>query len=106
MERAAALRDGGRDYPVRYEPSDTSGEKPFEEFFTEDEAVDMARFRAIGVVTGMEVRGRERLGRLLDGLERMFEGGNASKAGVVATLRDYLPNFGHIETGKSLDSRM
>lgn len=28
------------------------------------------------------------------------------KADVVAVLKDYLPNFQHIEKGKSLDSRM
>ncbi len=33
-----------------YFESDTSGEKPVEEFFTDDERVDLERFSALGVV--------------------------------------------------------
>ncbi|MBQ9564279.1 MAG: polysaccharide biosynthesis protein [Synergistaceae bacterium] len=106
LERAAALREGGKDYPVRYEPSDTSGEKPFEEFFTEDETVDWGRFAALGVITEKPLGDREKLARLFDGLERVFAREDATKGDVVAALEEYLPSFRHIEKGRSLDEKM
>ncbi|MCR4817541.1 MAG: polysaccharide biosynthesis protein [Fretibacterium sp.] len=106
LERAEALRDGGKDYPVRYEPSATSGEKPFEEFFTEDEPLDLDRFAALGVITGKELGDQEKLGRLFDRLERIFAQEDASKNDVVVALEEYLPNFRHIEKGHSLDEKM
>ncbi|MBR1672725.1 MAG: polysaccharide biosynthesis protein [Fretibacterium sp.] len=106
LDKTEELRRGGKDYPVRYTASDTSGEKPFEEFFTEHETVDMGRFQALGVITGKGPGDRERLEALLKTLERMFTREDVSKADVVAALKNYLPNFDHIETGKSLDKKM
>lgn len=106
LERAEDLRRGGRDYPVRYTLSDTSGEKPFEEFFTEQESVDRERFQALGVIIGKGIGDKARLTAFLDTLERMFMGEALTKADVVRALQDYLPSFEHIETGKSLDKKM
>ena len=39
-------------------------------------------------------------------LDLAFEAENCSKADIVKIIGSYLPNFEHIETGKSLDSKM
>lgn len=39
-------------------------------------------------------------------LEQAFEDEDVNKAGSVKLIGDYLPNFSHIEIGKSLDSKM
>lgn len=39
-------------YPVHYAVSDTSGEKPFEEFVRDTETADYDRFKSLGVITG------------------------------------------------------
>ena len=106
LDRAETLRRGGRDYPVRFTRSDTSGEKSFEEFFTDQEIVDRGRFQALGVIAEKSICDRARLTVLLETLDRMFTGEDATKADVVSVLQDYLPNFKHIETGKSLDQKM
>lgn len=106
LERAEDLRRGSRDYPVRYTPSDTSGEKPFEEFFTEQETVDRGRFQALGVIIEKGISDKSRLAIFLDTLEQMFTREDLTKADVVRTLQNYLPSFEHIETGKSLDKKM
>ena len=106
LERAEDLRRGSRDYPVRYTPSDTSGEKPFEEFFTEQETVDRGRFQALGVIIEKGISDKSRLAIFLDTLEQMFTREDLTKADVVRVLQDYLPSFEHIETGKSLDKKM
>ena len=106
LERAEALRKGGKDYPVFFGPSDTSGEKPFEEFYTKDETVETGRFASLGVIVGKQRADGKKLARLIDTLERIFASDGASKRDVIAALTEYLPDFCHIETGKSLDGKM
>ena len=106
IKKAKALRNGSREYPVHFSGSDTSGEKPFEEFVTETETADLARFSSLGVITGKKIPDRRRLDDLLMSLEEEFASGTTSKSRIVERISAYLPEFGHIETGKSLDSKM
>ncbi|MDY4416319.1 polysaccharide biosynthesis protein [Selenomonas sp.] len=103
---AAHLTDTSTSYPVHFSASDTSGEKPYEEFFTDGETVDEGRFRALGVITGKTAPDRAAIERLFASLTEAFARADVTKAEVVAILHDYLPNFHHIETGRSLDSKM
>lgn len=95
-----------KEYPVHYAVSDTSGEKDFEEFFTEEETVDSARFQALGVITDKDLIERNKVKQLIDRLEDIFDKDIVSKEVIVEALADYLPNFRHIEMGKGLDSKM
>ena len=106
IEKAEALKNGSKVYPVYYSASDTSGEKAFEEFYTAEETVDKSRFTSLGVITGKAVPDKDKIDNLLQKLEGIFEHSDVSKEDVVALLKEYLPNFEHIETGKSLDSKM
>ena len=106
IEKSEGLKAGSRMYPVHYELSDTSGEKQFEEFFTENETVDVGRFRSIGIITDKQICDRDKLSTLFVELENVFLGENAKKEDSVRIMGDYLPNFSHIETGKSLDGKM
>lgn len=106
LERALALADGSRQYPVYYSGSDTSGEKPYEEFFTSSETVDMTRHTALGVVTSIVPRPMVEIDQFFEQLRALFASGDASKAQVVDALKSFLKNFEHIETGRSLDSKM
>lgn len=106
IEKAKALWDGSKHYPVHFSISDTSGEKSFEEFYTEYEAVDMNRFKALGVITNKPVPDRNQVTSLVDTLDTIFDKSDVNKADIVSIIADYLPNFEHIETGRSLDSKM
>jgi FlaA1/EpsC-like NDP-sugar epimerase len=97
---------GCRKYPVHFSESDTSGEKPFEEFYTDDETVDSERFESLSVITGKELCDKEAVSKLIEDLDRIFESGDGNKAQIVSRISEYLPNFEHVETGKSLDSKM
>lgn len=96
----------GRPYPVHFSASDTSGEKAFEEFYIEGEAVDMERFKSLGVIIDKEIPDRDGVIDLIKTLDDAFESENCSKADIVKIMGQYLPNFEHIETGKSLDGKM
>jgi FlaA1/EpsC-like NDP-sugar epimerase len=104
--KAAAMKEDSRSYPVIYFASDTSGEKSFEEFYTEQEQVDFNRLESLGIITNMERKRPELIGRLFADLQRTLDNDANDKATLVAVLKDYLPNFQHIETGKSLDQKM
>lgn len=106
VEKAEELKKGSIRYPVHYSASDTSGEKPFEEFVTEFETVDYNRFRSLGVIIGKEKPDQNRINRLFRELEDVFKKVTVSKEEVVSIIGAYLPEFEHIETGKSLDSKM
>lgn len=106
IEKAESLKSGSTQYPVHYSKSDTSGEKPFEEFVTDTESADMERFSSLGVITGKAIPDRKRIQTLFDDLNSAFDKTETTKEEVVSIMKDYLPNFEHIETGKSLDSKM
>jgi len=103
---AASLEPADTRWPVFYFESDTSGEKGFEEFFTNTEAVDWERFAALGVVKGktsLDVAGIRQLG--VD-LRALFARDDLSKEAIVEALVRLVPTFHHVETGRSLDQKM
>ncbi len=106
ISKAEDLKKGSHLYPVHYSASDTSGEKPFEEFVTETETADMDRFDSLGVITGKQIPDQAGVEKLIADLGAVFEQPTTTKEEVVSILKAYLPNFDHIETGKSLDSKM
>ena len=106
IEKAEDLKAGSSKYPVHFSVSDTSGEKPFEEFVTDTETADYNRFTSLGVITGKAIPNKGGLEKLFVELNEVFDKAETTKEEVVAIMKDYLPNFEHIETGKSLDSKM
>ena len=93
-------------YPIFFFGSDTSGEKSFEEFYTEKELLDNDTFINLGVVKNSKKRTIAEIDAIFDRLHNLFETDKVTKAAIVDALKDYLPNFEHIETGKGLDSKM
>lgn len=94
------------EYPVFYSGSNTSGEKPYEEFYTYDEEVNLDRHMALGVVTGRVQKTQTEINDVLMKLENAFSIDKTTKSDIVKIMKEFLVNFDHIETGKSLDSKM
>lgn len=106
IDKAEKLKNGSLQYPVHYSSSNTSGEKAFEEFYTDAEKIDINRMQALGVVTGKEMPDKKKIQLLFEQLENAFKMQKTTKEQIVSFIKEYLPNFEHIETGKSLDSKM
>ncbi len=100
------MPDARPKYPVYYFESDTSGEKPFEEFYTEAETLDFKRFLAIGVVRGKPTYDFPTIEKIFESLEKLFQNDLANKPSIIALLTEWIPNFQHLETGRNLDQRM
>lgn len=105
IDKAEDLKKGSLKYSVHYTGSNTSGEKAYEEFYTDEEITDLNRLKALGIVTGKEIPDKNKVMILFDKLNNAFNS-ETSKEEIISIMKDYLPNFEHIETGKSLDSKM
>lgn len=103
---AENLKAGAKLYPVYFSKTTTSGEKLYEEFFTDSEHIDNGRFKALGIVTDKEIPDREKIEVLFNELEAVFDGDFITKAEIISILKRYLPEFEHVETEQSLDQKM
>lgn len=95
-----------RKWPVYFFESDTTGEKDFEEFFTEAETLDMDRFQAIGVIKNEPVFEPAKLDGFLARIAAIRAQPSWDKPEIVELFNEMIPEFNHKETGKYLDGRM
>ncbi|TFZ03837.1 UDP-N-acetylglucosamine 4,6-dehydratase [Ramlibacter humi] len=104
-DRAAELI-ASRRWPCYFFDSDTTGEKDFEEFFTDAEDVDMSRFGCLGVIRNQAAFDEAALENFSQAIARMKQAGHWSRADLVDLFHATIPGFGHKDTGKFLDARM
>ena len=93
-------------YPVYFSGSNTTGEKPYEEFYTKDETVSLSKYQALGVVVKLKPRKISEVNELLNNLNKAFDNKMTSKKDIVTIMKNFLINFDHQELGNSLDSKM
>jgi len=104
-DRAAELI-AKKQWPCYFFKSDTTGEKDFEEFFTDNEDLDMERFETVGVIKNQPDFDETKLDDFMVGIEALRKKGFWSKKDIVELFFGVLPEFAHKETGKYLDQRM
>jgi len=95
-----------RKYPVYFFASDTTGEKDFEEFYTEAETLDMARFDALGVIKNEAVFEAAKLDHFESRIKELRTRGTWTRGQLIDLFNEMIPEFNHKETGKFLDGRM
>jgi FlaA1/EpsC-like NDP-sugar epimerase len=95
-----------KQWPCYFFKSDTTGEKDFEEFFTDNEDLDIERFETVGVIKNQPDFDEAKLDDFMDGIEALREKGTWTKDDIVKLYFGLLPEFAHKETGKYLDQRM
>ncbi|PAR30507.1 UDP-N-acetylglucosamine 4,6-dehydratase [Vibrio metoecus] len=104
-ELAKTLPAQGK-WPCLFTESDTTGEKDFEEFFTDKEVLDMARFENLGIIKNDPLYQPELLSLFETQIGQMKAAREWTKEQIVDLFFTMIPNFGHKETGKYLDSKM
>ena len=95
-----------RQWPCYFFKSDTTGEKDFEEFYTDAEDIDMYKFKSVGVIKNKPLYDENKLNQFLLNIEELQSDGNWNKQDIIKLFFDLLPEFAHKETGKYLDGRM
>lgn len=93
-------------WPCYFSVSDTTGEKDFEEFFTEGEALDLDRFEHLGIVKSQMYYDSALLDDFITQIAAMRSNQSWKKQDIVALFQGLLPEFQHVEKGKYLDAKM
>lgn len=104
-QKALTTKDGDP-YPVYFFNTDTSGEKLYEEFYTDSDVVDQETYSSLGVIKNARKRTLGEIDQTILGLKNLMDSGDYDKTAIVELLKQHLPDFEHIETGKSLDQKM
>lgn len=93
-------------WPCLFTPSDTTGEKDFEEFFTENECLDLDRFQSLGVIKNNPVFDEAKLELFTARIAELKQQRAWNKQQIVELFFKMIPDFAHKETGKYLDGKM
>ncbi|AUC14161.1 UDP-N-acetylglucosamine 4,6-dehydratase [Tenacibaculum sp. SZ-18] len=98
------LADGK--WPCLFGKSNTTGEKSFEEFFTEKETLDLKKHINLGIVKNEPEFDEEKLIYFLDVINNLRKNKFWDKEDIVNLFHKMIPNFGHKDIGVYLDSKM
>ena len=91
-------------YPIYFFETDTSGEKTYEEFYTEEEDYEIDTYDSLGFINTTDVK--ISFEDVEADFEKVFNNTNSNKLDIVNVIKKYVPDFRHIETGKHLDQKM
>ena len=91
-------------YPIYFFKTDTSGEKTYEEFYTEKEDYNIDNYDSLGFINTPEIR--ISFQEVEFDFDHTFNNPNSDKSDIVSVIKKYIPDFMHIETGKHLDQKM
>lgn len=105
-QKASVWDTSNINYPVYFFPTDTSGEKKYEEFYTQEDRLDMNRFRALGIIKKGKTHSISSVNELMSEFRDLFKSDDVFKPRIIKLISKHLSDFSHIETGKSLDQKM
>jgi len=91
-------------YPIYFFKTDTSGEKTYEEFYTEEEDYEINIYDSLGFINTPDIN--ISFEDIEIDFENVFNNLSSSKSDIVSVIKKYVPNFMHIETGRHLDQKM
>jgi FlaA1/EpsC-like NDP-sugar epimerase len=93
-------------WPCYFTESDTSGEKDFEEFYTDNEELDLNKFKNLGIIKNKINYNQQKLDLFENKIQKLKGDLNWNKADLKSLFDFMIPDFAHKETGKFLDSKM
>lgn len=93
-------------WPCFFSNSDTTGEKDFEEFYMQNEILDLKKFSNLGIIKSQLMFDDFSLDSFLTKIDSYKQNRIWSKKDLLEEFLKILPDFDHKETGKYLDSKM
>jgi FlaA1/EpsC-like NDP-sugar epimerase len=91
-------------YPIYFFKTDTSGEKTYEEFYTEEEDYEVNTYDSLGFINTSEIK--ISFEEVESDFNNVFNNQNSQKSDILTIIKKYVPDFMHRETGKHLDQKM
>ena len=93
-------------WPCYFSASNTTGEKDFEEFYSDRETLDLNRFKSIGIIKSNLPFNSDKLDVFTEKISQMRESKSYRKEDIVTLFKDLLPEFVHDEKDRYLDQKM
>ena len=78
----------------------------YEEFYTSDDEINLDKFESIGVIKNSYKPNYLEVESVVNQMSELFSRESYNKQDMINIMNNLLPNFSHIETGKSLDQKM
>lgn len=103
--RVTELSENGK-WPCLFTPSDTTGEKDFEEFYTKNEKLDLSRFKNLGIIKNEAIYDAKLIEFFSETIKAMKKNRQWTKKQLVQLFLKLIPDFDYLEKGKYLDSKM
>lgn len=103
-KEAKKYKINSNSYPIFFFKSDTSGEKSFEEFYTDSENFELKKYKSLGFIKTNNIK--ISFENVRNDFINIFKNNNATKSDIVDLIKKYIPDFKHIEKGKNLDQKM
>lgn len=104
-ELVQTLPEKGK-WPCLFTSSDTTGEKDFEEFFTENETLYMNRFKNLGIIKNELTYNQQKIEYFSKSIKTIKSNGIWEKKEIVKLFFEMIPNFAYVDKGKYLDAKM
>ena len=93
-------------WPCLFTKSNTTGEKDFEEFYTDKEVLDMDRFENLGVIKNEPEYDENQLNNFESTISQLKSSMDWDKKSIVNEFFKMIPKFGYHDNGKYLDGKM
>ena len=107
-EAAENLQKNSTEWPCYFSESDTTGEKPYEEFYTEKGEVDFETYQKIGIIhqTTFDQNQKANLFKAIKSIEDIQKSKHWNKEEIVDLIKIAVPELEHEEKDKDLDEKM
>ena len=93
-------------WPCLFTDSSTTGEKDFEEFYTDKETLDMDRFENLGVIKNSPEFNENQLNDFSNTIHKFKSNMKWTKKEIVGEFFNMIPEFNYYDTGRYLDGKM
>jgi hypothetical protein len=93
-------------WPCYFSDSDTTGEKAYEEFYTENEVLDLNKFSGIGIIKNESSVNTDATVEFMKSIRALIQKGTWGKTDLVDLFNKILPEFDYQDKGKYLDAKM
>jgi FlaA1/EpsC-like NDP-sugar epimerase len=93
-------------WPCFFSKSDTTGEKEFEEFYSDSEILDMDRFENVGVIINKLEYDEKILNNFIKSIHQFKKDKNWNKKLIIHEFSKLIANFNYHDKAKYLDGKM
>ena len=93
-------------WPCLFKDTSTTGEKDFEEFYTDEEALDMDRFENLGIIKNSPEFNENQLNNFSNTIQGFKLNMKWTKKEIVSEFIKMIPKFDYYDTGRYLDGKM